>query len=385
MIKTSILATGITTVVFGIAMTLPVAAQKEALRALYDSAATISTNVEGVRAYPAPPMGFDPVAASDEELAAYGISVRPDKALDPDGYRRWLKMAMVMSNPRNRWYGLLEPRPVSTSPQALMRTAGSSTTFGPTSVQGPSWSGVVDTLPGTTFSSTASFASVQGEFAVPVPQEAFAPGGGNICDGGTDRASFWVGLGGLTVTGTNLGKQNNLAQSGVDIHVECGATNGHGAYAWVEWYPGVNVRLFDVNPGDDIQVSVQCNSATGGSFSITDFTQQKSAGYAISAPNGFQLVGNEADFIVERPSGDAKTPKGYYPLANYIWSFWDFSRATTFNGTHYYPGGTTASTYDISMTDDSAVNVISVPSIDKGLQNLFVSDEGCAYTGGCTP
>jgi hypothetical protein len=37
------------------------------------------------------------------------------------------------------------------------------------------------------------------------------------------------------------------------------------------------------------------------------------------------------------------------------------------------------------MTDDSGKNIISEPKIDKGLQNLFVEDVGCAYSGGCTP
>jgi hypothetical protein len=36
-------------------------AQSDTLRFLYQSSATISTNLEGVHAYPTPPAGFDPL------------------------------------------------------------------------------------------------------------------------------------------------------------------------------------------------------------------------------------------------------------------------------------------------------------------------------------
>jgi hypothetical protein len=78
-------------------------AQSDTLRFLYQSSATISTNLEGVHAYPTPPAGFDPLAASDEELAAYGIPLRPDKTQDPDGYRHWTRVAQLVSNPRGRY------------------------------------------------------------------------------------------------------------------------------------------------------------------------------------------------------------------------------------------------------------------------------------------
>jgi|HubBroStandDraft_6_1064221.scaffolds.fasta_scaffold189694_2 hypothetical protein len=365
------------------------AAQSDALRKLYETSATIPTNVESIHAYPAPPAGFDSLSASDEDLAAYGIPLRPDKVQDPEGYRHWTRVAQLMGNPHSRWYGELKPRPVH---GALATAVPSSkqaqdTTFGATSVSGHGWSGVVNTVPGTTWSSSKSFSSVQGEFNVPAPQQAFASGGqSDICDGGTDMASFWVGLGGLSVTGKNLGNQNNVAQTGVDIYAFCNVQVGanFGAYAWEEWYPGPSVQLFDVNPADDISVSVEDTSSTAAAFFIVDFTIQQSASFTITAPADTKLVGNEAEYIVERPGGDS-TPTGLYPLANYIWSFWDFSRAKAFTGTYYYPGETSATTYDVSMTDDSGANIISVPNIDKGLQNLFVQDQGCAYSLGCTP
>ena len=265
-----------------------------------------------------------------------------------------------------------------------------------TSIPSANWSGVVNTLGTKKYSPTKSFSWVWGKFAVPVPQQAFAgyPNSGNICDGDTDQASFWVGFGGFG--GPNLpslGNQNNVAQTGVDIYASCGfGGTAIGAYAWVEWNPGPAAELFGVNPGDDISVSVQSLSSTTATFFIGDHTLQQTGSYEITAPTGANCpknppcvnLGNEAEYIVERPFGDS-TPTGFYPLANYGWSFWDFSRAQAFTGVYYYPGGTNPATYDVSMTDDSGKNIISVPYIDKGLQNLFVETEGCAGVNGCTP
>jgi len=367
-----------------LALTLTAGAQSDVLRAIYERSATIPTNVEGIFAYPVPPEGFDPLTASDEELAAYGIPFRPDKAEDPAYYRQWTRLAKLMANPHARWYGELKPRKAHGSLARVTPAAASfgGTAFGATSLNGPNWSGVVNTVPGTKWSSKTSFSFVVGEFNVPWPQQAFSPSGGNICDGDTDQASFWVGLDGMSVTGLNLGNQSDIAQTGVDILASCSA---QAAVAWVEWYPANSVTLFQVYPGDDISVMVQDINATSATFQVWDHTIQQSASYKISAPSGFQLAGNEAEYIVERPLGDSNTPTGYYPLANYVWSFWDFSRSKTFGGTYYYPGSTNTGTFDISMTNDSGTQVISVPNIDKGLQNLFVSDENCAYLGGCAP
>jgi hypothetical protein len=176
-------------------LTSVAAAQSDTLRSLYQSSATISTNLEGVHAYPTPPAGFDPLAASDEELAAYGIPLRPDKTQDPDGYRHWTRVAQLMSNPRGRWYGELKPRRVHGSLATVSPAAAAAqgTTFGATSATSKNWSGVVNTLSGKTYSSTKSFSWVTGEFNVPFPQQAEANGGGIYATvATTKRHSGWA-------------------------------------------------------------------------------------------------------------------------------------------------------------------------------------------------
>ena len=155
--------------VLSFGLTLTATAQSDALRQLYATSATIPTNIEGIRTYPAPPEGFNALTASDEELAAYGIPLRPDEEQDPDGYRHWTRVALLMSSPRHRWNGALKPRKghgnLATGVPSEEGAQG--TTFGATSVSGHGWSGVVNTLPLTTWSSSQSFSWVNGEFIVP--------------------------------------------------------------------------------------------------------------------------------------------------------------------------------------------------------------------------
>lgn len=372
---------------FCLGLTAAALAQSETVRAIYRESASIPTNVEGIHTYPAPPVGFKPLTASDEELAAYGFPPRPDKVDDAHGYEVW---ARVMSMPATRWFGELKARSNRSDPAAATLTQNQTRPgkFTASSGTTKNWSGVVNTLASTSYSSTKSFCCVAAEFVVPQPQQAFNGSGGNICDGDTDQAAFWVGQGGFTVAGKNLGNQNNLVQSGVDILAPCGNSNG-GAYAWLEWYPANPVELFLVSAGDDIYVSVNNTSSTTATINLIDETGQTAVSVGITAPKGVKLVGNEAEYVVERPGGDSSTPTGFYPLANYIWSFWDYARSKTFAKKYYYPGSTAASTYDVYMTDDNGDQVISVPTTGTsgtlGSEGMFVQDAGCAQILGCLP
>jgi hypothetical protein len=45
--------------------------------------------------YPQPPQGFDPLSASDAELAKYGFPPRPDRRNAPALYDQWRRMVSV--------------------------------------------------------------------------------------------------------------------------------------------------------------------------------------------------------------------------------------------------------------------------------------------------
>jgi hypothetical protein len=70
----------------------------------------VPTNIPGVHTYAEPPKAFNPVTATDVDLATYGFPSRPDKQADPDDYAVWER---AMKRARIRWNGELKPLPSS--------------------------------------------------------------------------------------------------------------------------------------------------------------------------------------------------------------------------------------------------------------------------------
>jgi len=353
------------------------------VRAVYEASATVRTNIEGIRTFNAPPANFNPLKASDEELATYGFPPRPDQATDPAGLAKWNK---AMSIATRRWNGELRPRQFQNQPMkpgpSISNTARSTTSA--------NWSAIVNTNTLKKYSSKTSYYYIFSEFNVPVAQQAFNGSGGNICDGGWDIASIWNGIDGFST--------GDVLQGGIDSAYYCNGTTKEDFYAsWIEWFPAGSVYEYYVNPGDDIYVETWNTSDTNGYVWIEDLTQQISASYNLTAPSGTTLVGNSAEFAVERPGGDT-TSTGLYPLANYIASFWDYSGDYTFKNTLGYPGSTATSTYLVTMYNDAGTEAISVPNgittsepIGQGLTgaglagkySIFFQNENCSYSGGC--
>jgi hypothetical protein len=273
-------ATMLLTAVSGLGLSISSSAQSTEALALYESAATIPTNIEGIRTFPAPPANFQPLTASDEELAAYGFPPRPDQKGDPDSYRVW---ARAMSIPQKRWYGQLKPRTARGGPGIAAPSPTSSPavsdamTFAPTTANSFNWSGVVNTLPLTKYNSKSSFSIMSAQFQIPWPQEAFGS-----CDNDIDHAAFWIGFDGW--------KQNDVLQSGVDTYAGCDGSD-QGADAWIEWYPALPATVFDVAPGDDMYVVVSNSNPTHGTVFIEDETHQQSGSFLLTAPvvNGKQM------------------------------------------------------------------------------------------------
>jgi len=94
----------------GLSFATVAAAQSDLVRNLYVSAANVPTNVAGVHTYATPREGFNPLTATDEELATYGFPPRPDKQADADHYALWER---AMGAAKIRWHGELKPMPAS--------------------------------------------------------------------------------------------------------------------------------------------------------------------------------------------------------------------------------------------------------------------------------
>jgi hypothetical protein len=382
-IRPAVLTIALTVLALGFAATAT--AQSDAARAIYESSANIPTNIPGMHTFAAPPVGFDPLGASDEALATYGFPPRPDKQADPSGYANWVA---AMAVAKIRWNGELKPHPEfsvrlpelpksSLAPEA----ATPAISKGPTTINTLCCSGILNSIPVTTWSAR-SIDSVNAQYNVPVAQQAFTALGspGNICDGNADVAATWVGIDDYEADGEGL-------QGGTASFAFCNSGASFTLYyTGFQWVPGVYTVGFSVNAGDDmfVQVYSVLGGCNPGYVFLEDLTQQVYSTYQLTPPSStLCLVGNSAYFLVFRPLGDSGTPTDLYPVANYVNEF-AISSSKNGKGTTFYPGSQTASTYLYIMTDDSGTIPISVP-VQEGESSIFIYDENCAKVGGCVP
>ena len=207
---------------------------------------------------------------------------------------------------------------------------------------------------------------------MPVAQHAF----GNGSPSGWVYSSQWVGIDGFD--------SPDLLQAGTEADAYLlGSIQTSFYAAWIEWYPfpSFQVSNFVVAPGDEMFVEVWNSSPTVGNAYLVDVTTQQSVSLTFNAPDGTTLVGNSAEWIVERPG----TYDGIAPLTNYVACPFDacYAFGSVDGGTCdtvYYPGmnmgGTTV--YAISMIDDAG-GVISTPSL-VGPADLWFRDTGSAFS-----
>ena len=363
------------------------AAQSDSLANLYMSAANVPTNIAGIHTYAEPPKGFNPVAATAEELATYGFPPRPDKQADPDHYALW-ERAMLAA--KIRVTGELKPMPARA--HGMMAAGSLSQEVVPQLLTGPkhlstvNGSGVFLTNYGfKKWSSTASFNDIWTVISVPVATQPFDNTAGctasdylSVSFAGIDgRLAFlqpgWVVLPEL--------------QGGVVSDYNCisGTTT---YYAYAQW--GSGVAPFYLNPGDLFYTEVHCVQPNAAAcVFLEDLRTLTYGSYTVDADPSVPLVGNAAQWVVERPCCSGPNPIGAYPLANTIGISFDGAAAQNRSGRLFYPGSQASSTYILTMMDDgSTQNIELVNQGSSGFQgqhSLFFETTGCAYTGGCTP
>lgn len=338
--------------------------------AIYQSSHRTKTNVPGVTAFPDVPKGFDAVNASAEQRAAYGLPPAPNQAADPASYAKWMK---AMSNIGHATH-YMGPLTITKWKSMPMKAAGTpaGSAEGTVNVGSYNWSGVANVIPNlTSWNASNSFYYVVSEFNVPVAQQAFS-----FCDGTTDLEVSWNGIDGYD--------NGDVLQGGSLSAAACsGGVTSTEYYAWIEWYPSYPILFaYYVNPGDDMFVVTYATSPTQGYVYVYDLTLQIYGSYSIQPTGSTRLVGDSAEYIVERPCCNGSN---YYALANYLQDFWASSYAATGAGVAYYPGNTGGRTKIITMYNDSGTIPISyTPEIGPPYQ-IWFNTENCAYSGGCTP
>lgn len=335
----------------------------------------------GVRVVPPPPAGFNAVTASPAARAKYAIPPAPDATAAPEAFSKWQR---AMSAPQKRDVApVLEQTQIYNGPAELVaptapkanRAQENNEENGIATTNSTNWSGsaVYDSTnkPFTT-------EAVIGEFVIPTAHQAF----GSLCTPTTDTwdfSSIWPGIDGYG--------SNDVLQAGVEVDAGCSFGTTTGFYsAWIEWFPNYETRVSSpvINPGDLVFVEVWNTSPTTGMAYFYNYSTEVSATYALTAPSGTKLVGNSAEWIVERPGVGG----GLANLTNYIdvsWSEGDAWNYTASKPTYYYMGSNppTGTLYEITMLDNSG-NGVSSGSVENA-DFLYFQDFGSAYAPPCIP
>jgi hypothetical protein len=320
-------------------------------------------NLPGATTIEAPPASFDPITASDQDLAYYGFPPRPNQTTESKAYATWLR-AMKASKVRivptleqtKIFHGpvqsgkLANPTAVESNPLTSKQASNTSYSY--------NWSGYVD-FSGATKYGSSSFYYLVNDYVVPVAEQAFG-----ACTGGWDWGSAWNGIDGWG--------SPDVLQAGIEFDAYCsGSTRAAYYSAWYEWFPYGEVRIggFPIVPGDDMFVEVWHTSPTQGYAYLVNFNNNRAVEVGFTAYPGYPLVGNSAEWVVERPSvGGSLTT-----LTNYIMDpFWD-AYAYTESGIFRDIYGATP----VDMLDNSG-KLISYPEYE-GVESFVMHDTGSAY------
>lgn len=285
-----------------------------------------------VRVFSPAPDGFDPVKADDRALLAHGYPSRPE---DPVLLERWER---VLSRPTQWIQPVFRSMPYKRRrlPQvAAGAVHGTETT--------DIWSGAVVHAP-----RGDRFSWIEAEWTVP---NAFPPH--NATPGVWYSASTWIGIDGIDGSG-------DVLQAGCDSDVMTiiGIT-ARQLNPWWEWYPAGSfwISNLPVAQGDTMDglICVHQGSVTAATIYLLNVTSGVGASFQATAPSGTSLVGNTAEWVVERLEIDTNTPE----LARYGDVYFDSAFAGTVAGALLDAGDGNV----IDMVDSSG-NTISTGQIE---------------------
>jgi hypothetical protein len=234
------------------------------------------------------------------------------------------------------------------------------------------------------WSSTTSFNDIWTVITVPVAQLPFD----NTT--GCTAPSYW------SVSFAGIDGELHFEQPGWVVHpelsggvesiVDCSGTATYTAYA--EW--GTGAFPFQLNPGDLFYTEVHCVQPNAAAcVFLEDLTTLTYYSITVDSDPLVPLVGNAAQWVVERPCCGGSGPAGAWPLANTIDISFDGAAAQIGNGKLFYPGSQASSTYILTMMDDGSTQNIELVNQGstgyQGLHSLLFQTTGCAFAGGCTP
>jgi hypothetical protein len=279
--------------------------------------------------YDPPPGGFNPLSASDVELQQYGFPPRPSRS-DPN-YLIWKRLVTATRVPPQ-----VTPTKIYNGPakNVLLRPTDSNapgTTYGAVSTN---WSGYALDGPNGTFTPNGTY--VLAYWQLPVATQSVNP---PVCNSTWGYSFQWVGFDGW---GTS---QSDVLQAGTEADANCTST----LYSfWYEWYPLAETRVsLAVYPGDEVLGWVTYyTSSPHGNAALFNETKNTVTVVGFNPPSGTNLVGNSAEWILERPTENGALSDLAEVQGVVLWN--TYARVGSQN---YYPGSTPANVnvYDIDM------------------------------------
>jgi hypothetical protein len=152
------------------------------------------------------------------------------------------------------------------------------------------WSGGVVYLP-TPSPPGAKFYVVSGHWTVPNPMPGDA-------DQQLYHSSNWIGIDGD-------GGSGDVLQAGIECDArfdDSGAVE-QWIYPWWEWFPEGEIQITNLafSVGDLVVCNIVADSSTTASIVLSNSTTNQTAALGVTAPTGTTVVGNCAEWIVERP------------------------------------------------------------------------------------
>jgi hypothetical protein len=239
-----------------------------------------------------PPSVDDPTAFTTDQLAQLGYPPKPNPAVAPADYVRWLQF---VSRPRIAVSNTAIPHPDH------LRLA---------QYLDPAWGGYVIAAPNTTYD------SVSGIFTVPnVTSHGFPSVSGTL------YAALWAGMDGTygSLDVVQAGVLMNVLVRCAFPFLPCVAAAGY--YAIVAWDPDSAIAIpnLSVSPGDIVEIVVDMRKWVGNvqvldrttlrytAYNFTKNTQTSgcigppSNGCTTSPTHNQSYVGNTAEWIMERP------------------------------------------------------------------------------------
>ena len=235
-----------------------------------------------------PPIGFRPTAATDPELARYGFPPRPAPGADRRLARMWAE-----TFGRDVPFTLAQFTPAPHSGYRSRRLS---------IIEGESnWAGVV------VLSQAGSSINLGIAATWNVPDLA-------LVGSGTGYMGMWVGLAGYTPNALGL------LQAGVGGSID--ATGAPVFFAWTEWLaaqgppqPANQISNFPViHVGDIVETQIWVTSPTTATVVMQNLSSGSPAAgpviVPLTAPAGVHVVGDDAEWIVEKPVIDISPTDG---------------------------------------------------------------------------